>query len=79
MGTVRDQVNQKNNCVQCLPDDLKAFRATEGSTDSSPLVFRGKTVLWPTEAEKGGKWCRGVGEAGDSFMSRWHRDEAERS
>ena len=30
-------------------------------------------------AEKGGKWCRGVVEAAECFMTRWHRDEAESS
>ena len=27
----------------------------------------------------GGKWYRGVVEAAECFMTRWHRDEAERS
>ena len=35
-----------------------------------------ETVLWPTAAKKGGKWYRGVIEAAECFMTRWHRDEA---
>ena len=27
----------------------------------------------------GGKWYRGVVEAAECFMTRWHRDEAESS
>ena len=38
-----------------------------------------ETVLWPTAAKKGGKWCWGVVEAAECFMTRWHRDEAESS
>ena len=66
------------NWAQCLVDDLRVFRATEGSTESVPLVFINsvETVLWPTAAKKGGKWYRGVIEAAECFMTRWHRDEA---
>ena len=53
------------------------FRTTEGSTASVPLVFGVETVLWPTAAKKGGKWYRGVVEAAQCFMTRWHRDEVE--
>ena len=41
------------------------------------MVFGVETVLWPTAAKKGGKWCQGVVEAAECFMTRWHRDEAE--
>ena len=43
------------------------------------MVFGVETVLWPTAAKKGRKWYRGVVEAAESFVSRWHRDEAESS
>ena len=48
----------EKNWAQCLliVDDLRVFRATEGSTESVPLVFGVETVLWPTAAKKGGKW-----------------------
>ena len=69
----------ENNWVQCLGDDLRVFRATAGSTESVPLVFGVETVLWPTAAKKGGKWYRGVVEAAEIFVTRWHRDEAESS
>ena len=65
--------------VQCLVDGLRVFRATEKSTKSVHLVFGVETVLWPTAAKKGGKWYRGVVEAAECFMTRWHRDEAESS
>ena len=41
------------------------FRATEGSTESLPLVFGVETVLWTTTAKKRGKWYRGVVEAAE--------------
>ena len=43
------------------------------------MVFGVETVLWPTAAKKGGKWYRGIVEAAECFMTRWHRDEAESS
>ena len=67
----------KRTGAQGLVNDLMVFRATEGSTESFPLVFRVQTVLWPTAAKKGGKWYREVVEAGECFMVRCHRDEAE--
>ena len=69
----------EKNWAQCLVGDLRVFRATEGSTESVPSVFCVETVLWPTAAKKGGKWYRGVVEAAECFMTRWHRDEAESS
>ena len=64
----------EKNWAQCLVDDLRVFRATEGSTESVPLVFGVETVLWPTAAKKGGKWYWGVVEAAECSMARWHRD-----
>ena len=55
----------KNNWDQCLVDDFRVFRATEGSTESSPLVFGVDTVLWPTAAKNGEKWYRRVVVAAD--------------
>ena len=54
-GTMRER--PEKNWAQCLVDDLRIFRATEGSTESVPLVLGVETVLWPTAAKKGGKWC----------------------
>ena len=65
------------NWAQYLVDDLRVFRATQGSTESIPLVFGVQTVLLLTAAKKGGKWYRAVVEAAECFMPRWHRDEAE--
>ena len=69
----------EKNWVQCLADDLGVFQATEGSTESSPLLFGVETVFWPSAANKGGKWYPGVFGAVECFMARWHRDEAQRS
>ena len=55
------------------------FQATEGSTDSSPLLIGVETALGPSAAKKSGKWYRGVVDAADRFMTRWHRGEAEKS
>ena len=55
----------ENNWAQCLVDDL--FRATEGSTESVPLVFGVETVLWPPAAKKDGKWYRGSRRNGGMF------------
>ena len=44
----------EKNWAQCQVDDLKVFRAAEGSTESVPLVFGVETVLWPTASKKGG-------------------------
>ena len=73
------QGRPEKDWAQCLVDDLRVFRATDGSTESVPLVLGAETVPRPTAAKKGGKWYRGVVEAAESFMTRWHRDEAESS
>ena len=36
-------------------------------------------MLGPRAVKKSGKWCRGVVEAADCYMMRWHRGEAMRS
>lgn len=36
-------------------------------------------VIRPRAAKKSGERYRGVGEAADRFMTKWHRDESERS
>ena len=66
----------ERNWAQCLVVGLRVFRATEGYTESVPLVFDVETVLWPTAANKGGKSYRGLVKAAECFMTRWHRDEA---
>ena len=55
---------REKNWAQCLVDDVKVFRATEGSTESFPLVFRVETGLWPAAAMKSGRWYRG----GEMFL-----------
>ena len=34
-------------------------------------------MLWPRAAKKNGNWHRGIVDAADRFMMRWHRGEAE--
>ena len=36
-------------------------------------------MLWPRAAEKSGNWHRGIADAADRFIKRWHRGEAEKS
>ena len=43
------------------------------------MMFGVETVLWPTAAKKGGKWYRGVVQAAEFSMTRWHGDEVESS
>ena len=47
----------------CIVEDFGEFRANEGSTEHSPLVFGVETTLSSTAAKKAGKWYRGVLEA----------------
>ena len=65
------QGRAEKNWAQCLVDDLRVFRVTEGSTESVVLVFGVETVLWPTAAINNGKWYRGVVEAAECLMTRW--------
>ena len=36
-------------------------------------------MLWPRAAKKSGNWHRGIVDAADRFVTRWHRGEAEKS
>ena len=53
-----------------IVEDLRVFRATEGSTEHCPLVFAVETAVWTVAGKKAGKWYRGVLEAADRFMVR---------
>ena len=64
---------------RCIAEDLREFRATEWSTEHSPLMFRVEAALWSTAAKKAGDWYRGVLKAGERSMVRWHEDEAQLS
>ena len=44
-----------------------------------PLGVWCRNGAMATAANKGGKWYRGVVEAAECFMTRWHRDEADSS
>ena len=57
----------EKNWAQYLADDLRVFRATEGSTESVSLVFGIETVLWPTVAKTGGKVVSGSRLRGGMF------------
>ena len=56
--------------------DLKAFDAKNGSTERSRLVFGVEAEVWTVAAKKAGKWYRGVLEAAERFMAKWHEIEA---
>ena len=45
---------QSKTWHRCIVEDLKEFRATEGSTEVAPLVFGVETALWSTAAEEAG-------------------------
>ena len=67
-GTMAGGVNPgrgrpEKNWAQCLADDIRVFKATKGSTDSSPVLFGAETMLWPRAAKKSGNWHRGIVDA----------------
>ena len=62
---------------RCIVEKLREFRATEGATEHSPLVFGVVTALWSTAEKNAEKWYRGVLEAAERFMVKWHEDEAQ--
>ena len=70
MGRTQDAADLEKNWAQCLADDLRIFQATEGSTESLPLLFGVETVLRPRATKKSGKWYRGVVEEAHCFMVR---------
>ena len=39
------------------------------------MLFGVETVLWPRAAKKSGNWHRGIVDAADRLMTRWHRGE----
>ena len=62
---------------RCTVENLREFRATEGSTENFPFVFGVDSVLWSSAAKKAGKWYRMALEATERFMVTWHEDEAQ--
>ena len=82
-GTMAGGVNPERdrpeqNWAQCPVDIIRVFEATEGSTDSPPLLFEAETVRWPRKA-KSGSCHREIVDTADRFMKKWHRGEAEKS
>ena len=61
----------------CLVEGLKVVRATEGSTEHSPLVSGVETAKWDHCSKVGGQV--GVLEAAERLMVTWRKDEAELS
>ena len=55
---------------------LKAFDVTMGSTEHSKLLFVVEAEVWTIAAKKAGKWYRGVLEAEERFLAKWHENEA---
>ena len=78
-GKGRRPGGQPKTWRTCLVEDTKVFRATEGSTVLTPLVFGVETAVWTVAAKKAGKWYRGFLEAGEQFTVKWQTGEAELS
>jgi hypothetical protein len=75
-GEGRRPGGQPKSWHRCLHDDLKAFESNKGSTEHSKLVFGVRAEEWTIAAKKAGKWYRGVLEAAERFMVKWHENEA---
>ena len=75
-GEGRRPGGQPKSCQRRLLDNFKAFDATKGSTEHSKLVFGVEAEVWTITAKKAGKWYRGVLEAAERFMAKWHENEA---
>ena len=54
-GEGRRPGGQPKTWHRCLVEDLREFRATEGSTEHCPLVFGVETAVWTVAAKKEGK------------------------
>ena len=78
MGRIRDQADL-NMTGPNVEQAASRCRATDGSMESSRLLFGEHTMYSPTAAKTVGKWYREVVEAAPCFMARWHGDEAGRS
>ena len=74
-GEGRRPGGQPKSWHRSLLDDLKAFDATKGSTEHSKLVFGVEAEVWTVAAKKASKWYRGVLEAAENVMARWHEHE----
>ena len=70
-GESRRPAGQLKSWHRCLLD-LKAFDATKGFTQQSKLVFGVEAEVWTVAAKKAGKWYRGILEAEERFMAKWH-------
>ena len=66
---------QSRSWHRCLLD-LNAFDATNGSTEHFKLVFEVEAEVWTIAAKKAGKWYRGVLEAAERLMAKWHENGA---
>ena len=53
--------------------------STSGSTHSSPLLLGVETALKPGAFQNSGNWHRGIVDAEDRLMTRWHRGDPEKS
>ena len=74
-GEGRRPGGQPKSWHRYLLDDLKAYDATEGSTEHSKLVFGLETKTRTVAAKKAGTWNREVLEAAERFMAKCHEIE----
>ena len=65
---------QSNTWRRSVCNDIRVFRATQRSTEHSPLVFGVETEMWPIAAKKASKSYREVLEAAERFIVRWPKD-----
>ena len=74
-GEGRRPGGQPKSWHRYLLDDLKAYDATEGSTEHSKLVFGLEAKTRTVAAKKAGTWNREVLEAAERFMAKCHEIE----
>ena len=68
-----------NNPLKTLRDHLGVLRSTEGSTEGFPRQFGVENIPWVHAAKHAGKRHRGILEAVERLMARWHIEEENKS
>ena len=75
-GNGRRPGGQPKSWHRCLLGDLKGFDVTKGSTEQSKFGFGVEAGVWTIAAKNAGKWYRGVLEAAERLMAKWHENKA---
>ena len=74
-GTKPGPGGPPNNWLKTLRDNLAVFSIHRSLHERLPTAVLGLNVLWVHAAKKAGKWHRGVLEAAERVMARWHVEE----